>query len=317
MHVAVGRWLLVVVLLGCAPARDMDERIAVESGGMLEVDLDFGDGLRPDPGSLQVLSHDAGEVRILAGATGWGASGVRFRVDPREGGVRFSGRVEGAFAWMFGGPKVQVHILVPREFSLDLRCTAGSIRIEDVSGRVRARTDDAPIEVVGAEGSVKLRTGHGDVEISEVLGDVEVRASAGHIDMRWITGDVEAHTGRGTIDFAHLDGDVVVRTDRGNMELREMSGAVDAKTERGSVFASFVSAPGGVLETSRGNLRVVIPSGAGANLEAVTRRGSVELGSGISASPGAHSDRMTGPINGGGDDLRLYTARGTISVLAR
>jgi hypothetical protein len=235
-----------------------------------------------------VLSHDAGEVRIIAGATGWGASGVRFRVDPRESGVRFSGRVEGAFAWMFGGPNVQVQIVVPREFALDLRCTTGSIRIEDVNGRVRARTDDAPIEVVGAEGSVKLRTGHGDVEISEVLGDVEVRASAGHIDMRWITGDVDAHTGR-------------------NMELRDMRGAVDAKTERGSVFASFVDAPGGVLETSRGNLRVVIPSGAGANLEAVTRRGSVELGSGISASPGEHPDRLTGPINGGGDDLRLYT----------
>jgi hypothetical protein len=264
-----------------------------------------------------VLSHDAGEVRILAGATGWGASGVRFRVDPREDGVRFSGRVEGAFAWMFGGPNVQVHIVVPRDFALDLRCTTGSIRIEDVNGRVRARTDDAPIEVVGAEGSVKLRTGHGDVEISEVIGDVEVRASAGHIDMRWITGDVDAHTGRGTINFAHLDGDVVVRTDRGNMELRDMRGAVDAKTERGSVFASFVDAPGGVLETSRGNLRVVIPSGAGVNLDAVTRRGSVELGSGISASPGEHPDRLTGPINGGGDDLRLYTARGTIDVLAR
>jgi hypothetical protein len=317
MHVAVGRWLLFAVLLGCSPARDMEERIAVESRGMLEVDIDFGDGLRPDPGSLQVLSHDAGEVRITAGASGWGASGVRFRVDPREYGVRFSGRVEGAFAWMFGGPRVQVQIVVPREFGLDLRCTTGSIRIEDVNGRVRARTDDAPIEVVGAEGSVKLRTGHGDVEISEVFGDVEVRASAGHIDMRWITGHVEAHTGRGTINFAHLDGDVVVRTDRGNMELREISGVVDAKTERGSVFASFVSAPGGVLETSRGNVRVVVPSGAGANLEAVTRNGSVELGPGISASPGERPGRLTGPINGGGDDLRLYTARGTIHVLAR
>ncbi len=317
MRAAVGPWLFVVVLLGCAPARDMDERIAVEPGGQLEVDLDFGDGLRPDPGSLEVASHDVAEVRILAGATGWGASGVRFRVDPSENAVRFSGRVEGAFAWMFGGPNVQVKILVPREFDLDLRCTAGSIRIEDVNGRVRARTDGAPIELVSVEGSVKLRTGHGDVEISEVVGDVDVRASAGDLDMRWVTGNVEAHTGRGTIDFAHLDGDVVVRTDRGNMELRDISGAVDAKTERGSVFASFVNAPGGVLETSRGNLRVVIPSQAGANLEALTRRGSVELGSGISAPPGAADDRVTGPINGGGDDLRLYTARGTIHVLAR
>ena len=72
MRAAVGPWLFVVVLLGCAPARDIDERIAVEPGGQLEVDLDFGDGLRPDPGSLEVASHDVAEVRILAGATGWG-----------------------------------------------------------------------------------------------------------------------------------------------------------------------------------------------------------------------------------------------------
>ena len=110
MRVAVGRWLLVVVLLGCAPARDMDERIAVEPGGRLEVDLDFGDGLRPDPGSLEVASHDAAEVRILAGATGWGASGVRFRAAETDRSVRLSGRVEGAFAWMFGGPNVQVRV---------------------------------------------------------------------------------------------------------------------------------------------------------------------------------------------------------------
>ena len=71
-------------------------------------------------------------------------TGRRLLEDPREGAVRFSGRVEGAFAWMFGGPNVQVHILVPREFGLDLRCTTGSIRIEDMNGRVRARTVSDP-----------------------------------------------------------------------------------------------------------------------------------------------------------------------------
>ena len=156
---AVAGLLMVAVLSACATSEEVNERIQVEPGGRLEVDLDLGDGLRPDPGSLEVLAHDANEVRIHAHASGWGASGVRFRVDETERGVRVFGRVEGAFAWMFGGPNIQVSIRVPREFALDLRCTAGPITVEEVNGPVRARTADASIEVIGAEGTVKLRTG--------------------------------------------------------------------------------------------------------------------------------------------------------------
>ena len=45
------------------------------------MNLDFGEGLRPDPGSLEVLSHAASEVRVIARASGWGASEVRYQLD--------------------------------------------------------------------------------------------------------------------------------------------------------------------------------------------------------------------------------------------
>ena len=88
MRVAIGLWLLAALLAGRVLADDMDERIPVEPGGRLEVDLDLGQGLRPDPGSLEVVSHDADQVWILADASGWGASGVRFRMDRGEQAVR-------------------------------------------------------------------------------------------------------------------------------------------------------------------------------------------------------------------------------------
>ncbi len=311
---AVAGWLMVAVLPACAPSEAVDERIQVEPRGRLEVDLDLGDGLRPDPGSLEVLAHDANEVRILAHASGWGASGVRFRVDKTERGVRVYGRVEGAFAWLFGGPNIQVSIRVPREFALDLRCTAGPITVEEVNGPVRARTADASIEVIGAEGTVKLRTGSGDIRVSEVLGDVDVKVTRGDVTMRWITGSVEIDTERGEVDLVHIDGSILVRSDRGGIELREVNGHVDVKTERGGIFASFVGEPGGVLETSRGGIRVLIPSGRGAELDAVSRSGRVELGTGISVPGGGGGDRVRGPINGGGATLRLFTARGGIHV---
>ena len=320
---AVAGLLLSAALPACAPSEEVNERIQVEPGGRLEVDLDLGDGLRPDPGSLEVLAHDADEVRIFAQANGWGASGVRIRVDATERGVRVFGRVEGAFAWLFGGPRIAVSIRVPREFGLDLRCSAGPIRVEEVNGPVRARTADASIEVVGVEGAVKLRTGSGDIRVSEVRGDVEVKVASGDVAMSWITGDVEIHAERGEVDLVHIDGSILVRADRGSIEVREVNGSVDARTERGGISASFVGAPAGVLETRRGGVRVSMPRGSGAELDAVSRRGSVELGAGVSIPdriPGSEDgagDRVSGPINGGGSLLRLFTARGEIHVSQR
>ncbi|MEE9607001.1 MAG: DUF4097 family beta strand repeat-containing protein [Myxococcota bacterium] len=308
-----------VALLLPAPLRadEFDERIEVEPGGLLEVDLDLGDGLRPDPGSLEVTSHDRHEVRVRAEASGWGAGGVGFRLERQGDTVRFDTWVGGALSWMFGGPSVRVRIWVPREYSVDLRCSAGPIHIEDVGGAVRARTTDAPIEVVAAEGPVSLRTANGDVRVTEILGDVRVKASTGSIEVSWISGDVEVRTGAGQIEASHIDGELALRTDRGGIEVRDAASSVEARTERGSVFVSFLGEPAGLLETRRGSVEVQMPEHAGAELDAVTRGGEIELANGLEPPGGHPRDRVVGPINGGGPLLRLYTARGSIRVSRR
>ena len=67
--------VLAAALLACgAGPNDLEERIPVQPGGLLEVDLYMGEGLRPDKGSLEVASHDANEVRIAADASAWAGS---------------------------------------------------------------------------------------------------------------------------------------------------------------------------------------------------------------------------------------------------
>ena len=299
---------------GCE--KDFEERVAAAPGGRLEVNLDLGQGLRPDPGSLEVMSREADEVRVVAEASGWGASGVRLRVVADGETIRIDGGVSGALSWLFGGPRVRVRVWVPRDFSADLRCSTGPIRVEDLRGDVRARTEDASIEVSAVEGRVRLRGGSGEVRVSEVVGDVDVRLDDGDVELRWIRGDVEVRTGNGGLDFAHVDGALRARTDRGHIELHDMAGSVEAKTERGTVFASFSGEPHGLLETRRGSVEVQIPADAGAELDASTARGSVELAGGF-ALPAAEESRVAGPLNGGGLPLRLYTARGNILVRPR
>ena len=306
---------LAALLLACQGA-SLEEQVAAQPGGLLEVDLYMGEGLRPDQGWLEVRSHDAPEVRIDADATGWGASGVSFRLEHRDGVVRLYGRVSGALSWLFGGPQMAVQVWVPREYSVDLRTSAGPVRVDDIHGQIRIRAGDDSVEVTAAHGDVRLRAGSGDVRVAEIEGDVDVRLKDGAIAVSWVNGDVEARTGSGSIEAAHVSGALTAATGRGEIEIRGLDGRCSARTERGHVFASFDGAPEGQLETTRGDVNVELAGGAGAQLDAISRNGEIELG-GLRWSGERRAGMAQGSLGPGGAPLRLYTAHGNVKVGSR
>ena len=297
---------------GCARAEGLDQRIPVEPGGLLQVDLDLGEEVRADRVSLDVRSHEADEIYATADLSGLGVSSVLFRVEQDERGVRLYGRSGGLMSWLFGGPGLTVRIWVPRNFSIDARNASGPIRIEDVTGEVRARTTDAALEVRAVEGSLRLYTGGGSVTAAEIRGDVAIRVGTGSVELAWITGDVRARSGGGDIRVRHVEGALELRTDSGEIALRDVRGVTDVRTERGAVYASFSGAPQGRLETQRGSIEVVLPEHAGAALEARSGRGSVEILDGINANGDAAAAHFVGTVNGGGKPLHLYTAHGNV-----
>lgn len=306
---------LVLAALASAPARgDYAESIAVQPGGQLEIDLDLGAGLRPDPGGLRVGSHDRDEVRIEAEASGWGAWSIRFDLSGDGQRARFLASVGGTFSWMFGGPQLRVRVWVPREFSVDARCSSGTIRIDDVHGEIRARTRGAGIELVGGEGSARLRTSDAAVQVAELMGDLDVRTSEGPVEVSWVSGAVNVRSGGGAIELSHVDGAVSATTDGGPITLQDVSGRVEARTERGAIFASFREAPSGFLETRRGSVEVFLPGESATTLEARSLRGEVDIAPGLAWEGERGEGHVLGRINGGGAPLRLYTARGLVRV---
>ena len=52
-------------------------------------------------------------------------------------------------------------------------------------------------------------------------------------------------------------------------------------------------------------------------LEAVSRRGEVAVGPGFEVDGEREPARVAGRLNGGGSPLRLFTARGSVSVRRR
>lgn len=314
--------VLALALAACGPADGpsaLDQRIAARPGRLLQVDVDLGEETRPDRVALEVRSHDADEVWAVADVSGPGSGTVTFRLEHGEEGVRLYARAGGLGSWLFGGPSVQLRVFVPREFSVDLRSASGPIRIEDVIGAVRARTTGGRIDVRGAEGPVRLRTGAGEVAVTEVRGDVEVRAQQGDVELAWISGAVDARTGQGDMKVRHVDGPIALRADEGELELRDLRGRVEAKTESGAVYASFIGDPGGVLETQAGSIEVRLPTQAGVALDARTGRGQVEISDDLPLAGERARDRVVGRLNGGGggETLRVYTARGSVRLEAR
>ena len=79
----------------------------------------------------------------------------------------------------------------------------------------------------------------------------------------------------------------------------------------------FDGEPQGSLETQRGSLDVAIPAAFGVELDAQSRRGTVELGKEIAFRGHRDEASATGTIGAGGLPLRLYTAQGTVRVTVR
>jgi hypothetical protein len=311
---------IALALVACSPGElsgSLDQRVPAHAGGLLQVDVDLGPETRFERVALEVRSHDADEVWAVADVSGPGASSVSFRLEHDEQGVRLYGRAGGLLSWLFGGPSVQLRVFVPRDFSVDLRSASGPIRVEDVTGTTRARTTNGRLEVRGAEGPMRLRTTGGDVAVTEAQGNVEIRAQTGSIELGWIKGAVDARTGQGDIVARHLDGPVDLRADQGELQLRDVRGEVSAKTESGAVYASFLADPSGVLETQRGSVEVSLPAHAKLALDARSGRGRVEVGEGLAIDGPRAEDRVVGALNGGGETLRIYTARGAVRVDAR
>ena len=308
--------LLITIALAplSAAAEGLDQRIPVKPGGLLQVDLDLGEEARAGRVSLEIRSHEADEVYAVADLSGLGAGSVTFRVEPDENGVRLYARSGGLMSWLFGGPGVAVRVWVPREFSIDARNSSGAIRVEDVAGTMRLRTTDGAIEVKAVEGAIEVHTETGDVHLSEVLGAVVVRATQAQVELSWVEGDARVRSGGGDISARHVEGSLDLRTDAGEIGVRDLRGRVDVKTERGAIYASFVGAAEGRIETRRGSVEVALPSHAGVSLEARSRTGTVKLLEGLPAKGEQGSDHFVGTINGGGPSLNIYTARGNIRV---
>ncbi len=330
-HLALAVALLAAGLPGCTMSESFDEWVAAEEGGSLRADFRFDAG----EATVEVMSHDAAQVRVAFDAVGWGASGVKIKLEGKGEDVRLSGRNGGLAPWLFGGPSVDVRVWVPRQFSVAVNSQGAPLRLEDLSGRIFANADSGDLVVDGAEGTIDLRTSRGSVRLENFEGEARIHSGRGGIEVAWMNGDLQAETDRGRIEVREVNGSVDVttarggieirgvegsvkaETQRGGVELRDVSGRVEARSARGGIRATFTHDPEGSLETGRGTIDVALPMDAGVDLDARASRGDVSIGSGLRFEGEKDDGHWVGRVNGGGPSLRLHSARGGVRLSRR
>lgn len=318
---AVG--LLSLIAYGIA-GDGVDHSVPARSGGTAYVDIELGSGVSFEKGSLEITTHEKDEVLVSADISGWGEYAVDIDVTEQGGDVRVIGRVDGMLHWMFGGPTIDVRVVVPQDpqdFTVDARIDDGPLLLEDLSGGVNARVAGSEITLRRAEGDVKLssedseihvedvdgsleidsersdvqvtglrghlivRTEHGSVQVTSATGRVDVATPRGNIRLERVHGNVFARADRGRIEAEQIDGDVEVRTERGRIEVHELDGAIEAHSNRGGISVSFARAPSGVIETERGSIELEVPVLVGFDLDAQTARGDIEFDDRLAFQP--------------------------------
>lgn len=135
---------------------------------------------------------------------------------------------------------VDLQITVPAGTRLDLDTGAGTVRIENVVGEIKAHTGAGDVEVRGGSGPIDLDTGAGGVEYEGVpQGNCSFNTGAGGIVLRLPADanvEVELDTGVGSVDVTGFDVDGHVSTTRVDGVIGDGSqGRVEAQTGAGGI----------------------------------------------------------------------------------
>jgi DUF4097 and DUF4098 domain-containing protein YvlB len=249
-------------------------------------------------GSIEIHSWDRNEVEVEIEKRAMDQSLIdQMTVEAEQKGDTIVLRVKGPTRQEERGINIGVHIspsarllvAVPRNLALQARSEDGSIRVEDLSGRISLDTRDGSVTADRVSGDLEIRSGDGSIRVDDAEGGLDVQTDDGSITLGGKATLVRARTG---------DGSVRVRIASGSV----MSDPWDIQTDDGSVT-------------------VALPSGFNAEIDAETSDGTVRSSHpdlqdprGDSGEDERRRRELRGRMGEGGPVLRIRTGDGSIRI---
>jgi hypothetical protein len=158
--------IVALVLTTSAAASSWVRDTPVSVNGTLRIDLDFG--------SVRVASHASGFAHIEAEVRGLGADAYVLALlhDDDSQQLTLTGRAAPWLDLFAASPGVEIRVLVPPGFSLEIVTREGAVDVSSVSGAI-VRTRSGSVRVQDIRGSVDIETRDGGgIDIDGVEGEV-------------------------------------------------------------------------------------------------------------------------------------------------
>jgi hypothetical protein len=219
--------------------------------------------------------------------------------------------------------------------NVDLSSDNAGIRLEKIGGTVRVDTRRSDIiRASDVKGSVDLKGRGQDLELTDISGTVTVNGTyVGQVQFRNLTQPLryedpqvtlnleklpgQVHIGSGECTGENLIGPVRLTAHSRDIHLTNFTQSLELNLERGDIQLSpGKSIPSMDVKIARsGDIELGLPDGGRFDLKASTDRGEAhnDYGSELTVSEHRHG-AVIASSSGGGPQLRLETARGTLSV---
>jgi hypothetical protein len=283
-------FIALAVSLSCAADKRFDKTFHVSPGGTLTLETDVG--------RVTVEGTGSSQVSIAATIRGSSRDVDEFQVEAEKNGNDVE-IIAGARSrrWNFRDIDVRFVIKVPREYNVKVHTSGGDVNVSSIKGEVSGGTSGGNVAVEDIDGTVDLGTSGGNVRAYNVTGDVHMETSGGNVNIESVAGGVRAGTSGG------------------NVKVYDVSGQVRAETSGGNVSVRLTGENKGVnVETSGGDIDILVGRDVKATLDASTSGGSVYCDFPITVSGRIDPSRIRGEINGGGNTIHAHTSGGSIRI---
>jgi DUF4097 and DUF4098 domain-containing protein YvlB len=248
------------------------------------------------------------------------------------------------------GVSTDLEILIPKKASVDLSTRRGEVAVRDRVGAVKVSTahGDVTLEDVDGNADVTIRSGSlranrikgdllldgrlDDSNISDVTGSVKMtgdffgsttlakiskgasfKSSRTDMDMAGLPGEMTLDSG--DLHGTNVTGPFRLSTRSKDIHLENISGDVRVENSNGTVEIHPNPLGNIQVDNRKGDVQLVLPSGASFNINAHARRGEVESDfSQLTVDNSRNEGKVSGTVGKGGPNVEINNEHGTIEI---
>ncbi len=213
-------------------AQDFERTFSVSSGGELRLDLETG-------GSVVITGWNRSEVEVKVYVRGRDDDELILDIEELSNGVFI--RTE--FERRNSRADVEIEVMVPSVFDIDVETTGGKINVTGVEGKLVGQTMGGELELRGLKGTIDFETMGGEIVLEDSDVNGRISTMGGEITVIDVTGNVKANTMGGDVSYSNVrqrsssgrDAEVQISTMGGEITVDRADYGADLETMGGEI----------------------------------------------------------------------------------